>query len=116
MAPRRTRVSTGFSVLFAVGYDDDSQLDTAEAETLEEGITQPQVFGHGNVLAETFIKKHARKGGETRGSSIEKGSERRHPTASNPNAGLVQLAAFKPKEAWQALQAPVGKHLQAMIR
>lgn len=47
---------------------------------------------------------------------LEKGNERRHPTASNPNAGLVQLAAFKTKEAWQALRAPVGKHLQAMIR
>lgn len=109
-------MSTGLSVLLPSGMTTTLQLDAAEAETLEEGMTQPQVFGHGNVLAETFIKKHARKGGETRGSSIEKGSERRHPTASNPNAGLVQLAAFKPKEAWQALQAPVGKHLQAMIR
>lgn len=35
----------------AVGYDDDSQRDPAEAETLEEGMTQPKVFGHGNVLA-----------------------------------------------------------------
>lgn len=110
-----TRVHGSLGTL-AVGYDDDSQLDTAEAETLEEGITQPQMFGHGIGLVGTFIKKHARKGGETRGSSLAKGSERRHPTASNPNAGLVQLAAFKPKEAWQALQAPVGRHLQAMIR
>lgn len=46
----------------------------------------------------------------------KKGQEGCHPTASNPNARLVQLAAFKPKEAWQALHAPVGKHLQAMIR
>ena len=28
----------------------------------------------------------------------------------------MQLAAFKPKEAWQALRSPVSKHLQAMIR
>lgn len=79
-------------------------------------MTQPEVFGHGNVLAETFIKKHAGKGGEPGAGPSEKGSERRRPTASNPNAGLVQLAAFNPKEAWQALRAPVGKHLQAMIR
>lgn len=65
---------------------------------------------------ETFIKKHARKGGEPGVRPLEKGSEQHHPTASNPNAELVQLAAFKPKEAWQALRAPVGRHLQAMIR
>lgn len=46
----------------------------------------------------------------------EKGNEGRHPTTSNPHAGLVQPAAFRPKEAWQVLRTPVGEHLQAMIR
>lgn len=75
-------MSTGFSGLLpSVGYDDDSQLDPAEAETLEEGMTQPKVLGHGNVLVETFIKKHARKGGETRGSSY-----RERQRGASPNS------------------------------
>lgn len=119
MAPRRTRVATGLSVL-CVGYDDYSQVDPAEAETLEEGMTQPKRREHGDVFAETFIKKHARntpgREEKPRARPSEQANEGRRPTASNPNAGLVQPAAFRPKEAWQALRTPVGEHLQALIR
>lgn len=66
---------------------------------------------------QSFIKKHAGKVRVNQGIILEQRATRgRRLTASSPNAGLVQLAAFKPKEAWQALRSPVSEHLQAMIR